>query len=275
MWGGRVGDRADRAGRRADRPRPTIRVAPGERRKSLRVSGSAGHTGLVTDRARTGGRIRTWWAVAFVLIGIVSVFFVIRLLTDVPYLATGSTPAPDSFESRYVAHPVLAYAHIVPGMVYLLGAVFQLSRRFRVRHLAGHRRTGRVLLVAGLVSGVLAVVVGVWFPFGGPAESAAGVVFGLYFVTALALAFRAVRNRDVGRHRRWMIRAFAVAVGVGTIRIWIGLFQATGLLSIGDGTGTTWFGLAFWLAFVLHALAAEAYLAARPARRRAAPAAAT
>jgi hypothetical protein len=61
-----------------------------------------------------------------------------------------------------------------------------------------------------------------------------------------------------------MIRAFAVALAVGTIRVWVGIFQLLGLLAIQDGTGIQWFGIAFWLAFASYALAAEVYVLARP-----------
>ena len=59
-----------------------------------------------------------------------------------------------------------------------------------------------------------------------------------------------------------MIRAFAVGLAVGTIRIWIGVFQATGLLTLEDS-----FGPAFWLSFVMHALVAELYLSRWPSVR--------
>lgn len=61
-----------------------------------------------------------------------------------------------------------------------------------------------------------------------------------------------------------MIRGFAVALGIGTIRVWLGLFELTGLLAIQNNTGTVWFGASFWIAFILHAAVAEAYLSALP-----------
>lgn len=216
------------------------------------------------------GRRRGLWTVLFVLAAIALVFFVIRLLTDVPAIATGDVPDQDAFEYRYVRHPVPAYLHMIPGVIYLVGAPFQLSRRFRSRNLARHRLLGRIVLPAGLVAGVLAVVVGLWFPYGGPVEASAAVLFGAAFVVALVLAYRAIRARDVDAHRRWMIRAFALGLGVGTIRIWIGLFQLSGLLAIQDTRGTVWFGVAFWLAFAMHAAAAELYLRFRPRSRLAA-----
>lgn len=211
-------------------------------------------------------RRRALWAVIGILTAVVLGFFVVRVLTDVPQLASGVVPQPPAFERRYLQHPVPIYVHVLLGTAFLLGAPLQLARRFRAGHLARHRRLGRVLLSAGLVSGLSALLVGLWFPYGGVLEATATVVFGCWFVIALVLAFHAVRTRDVPAHRRYMIRAFAVALGIGTIRVWAGIFQLGGLLAIQDGTGSTWFGVAFWLGLGLHALAAEAYLHRRGGR---------
>jgi hypothetical protein len=218
------------------------------------------------------GRRRGLWSVLILLSVIVLVSFAIRLLVDLPNIVSGNVPGPDAFEHRYALHPVVAYLHIVPAVVFLLGAPFQLSRRFRAGHLRWHRLMGRILVPVGLVAGVMSVVVGVWFPYGGAIEATAAVVFGAYFTTALVKAFLAVRAGDITQHRRWMLRAVAVAVGVGTVRIWRGIFEGIGLLAIQDNAGTYWFGVAFWLAFVLHALAAEVSLAVRPAATGLAPA---
>lgn len=207
---------------------------------------------------------RTVWVTLSGLILIMVVSAVVRVVFDWPDILAGTLPSADSFELRYVQHPVLGYVHILPGVIYLVGAPFQLSRRFRERHFTVHRRLGRVLLLAGLTAGVYGIVVGIVFPYGGLLELSASVVFGAYFVTALVVAFVAIRSGDVARHRRWMIRAFAIALAVGTMRIWIGLFQLTGLLAIEDNTGTEWFGAVFWISWPLHALAAELYLSRRP-----------
>jgi predicted membrane metal-binding protein len=52
-----------------------------------------------------------------------------------------------------------------------------------------------------------------------------------------------------------MIRALAVGLAVGTIRIWLGVFVGFGLLEFEDS-----FGPAFWISFSLHAVAAELWL---------------
>ena len=199
------------------------------------------------------------WLAIGLLILIVLVFAGIRVATDLPNVLGGRLPDPESFERRYAEFPWLAYAHVAPGVLYLLLAPIQLWRGFRVRHYAWHRRIGRVAVLAGLVAGVFGIVFGIFLAFGGALQAAASVVFGAWFVTALTMAYRSIRRGDRRAHRRWMIRVFAIGLAVGTIRIWIGLFEALGLLGFRDA-----FGIAFWLAFSMHALAAELWLRWRP-----------
>jgi Predicted membrane protein (DUF2306) len=75
------------------------------------------------------------------------------------------------------------------------------------------------------------------------------------------LAVRAIRRDGVVNHRRWMIRAFAAGVAVGTIRIWIGILLASGLLDFPDSLAA-----AFWIAFSLHVLAGEWWVRTSPAK---------
>jgi uncharacterized membrane protein len=194
-----------------------------------------------------------------VLIGIVLTSYVIRIATDAPFLLTDTDPEPEDFEARYVAHPWLAYLHMTPGILYVLGAPLQLSERFRTKHYTAHRRLGRLLVTAALLSGSLALVFGLRFPWGGTPEAFAAAVFGSWFLACLLIAVRAIRRGEVSTHRRWMIRAFSVGVGVGTIRIWIGLLLGTGLLDFHDS-----FAAAFWIGLSLHVIAAEWWIRTTP-----------
>lgn len=214
-----------------------------------------------------GPRVRPVAVAMGVLVTIVLVFFLRRVFTDLPHIAAGTVPDDDMAE-KYVAHPWLAYAHMVPGVVYLLGAPMQLSRHFRSHHYTLHRRLGRALLGCALLSGALSVVLGIVFAWGRGTETTAALVFGSWFVVALVLAFRAIRRGQVPEHRRWMIRAFAVGVGVATIRIWVGLFTGIqlGLLGMQDETMPlrATFGVAFWLGLSMHVVFAEWWLRRTP-----------
>jgi uncharacterized membrane protein len=196
-----------------------------------------------------------------VLIAIVLTFYAMRIATDAPFLLTGTDPEPEDFESRYVAHPWLAYLHMTPGVLYLLGAPLQLSQRIRTKHYTLHRRLGRVLVPAALLSVLFALLFGLQFPWGGTVETVATAVFGCWFATCLLLAVRAIRRGDVVNHRRWMIRAFVTGLAVGTVRIWIGLLFLSGLLNSHDS-----FAAAFWIAFSLHVVAGEWWIRTTPAK---------
>ncbi|HEX5905469.1 MAG TPA: DUF2306 domain-containing protein [Propionibacteriaceae bacterium] len=216
----------------------------------------------IDRRSSAAARVRSRRPVLIfigVLIGIVLTSYGFRIATDAPFLLTGTDPEPEDFEARYVAHPWLAYVHMTPGVLYLLGAPLQLSERFRTKHYTAHRRLGRVLVTAALVSVSLALIFGLRFPWGGTPEAIATTVFGCWFLACLLLAVRAIRRGEVSIHRRWMIRAFAVGVGVGTIRIWIGLLLGTGLLDFHNS-----FAAAFWIGLSLNVLAAEWWIRTTP-----------
>jgi Predicted membrane protein (DUF2306) len=113
-----------------------------------------------------------------ILILIMLAFTVKRLVIDLPNLAAGTLP-DNAYDTRFVRHPWLTYLHIAPGVLYMVGATLQLAYWFRSRHYTVHRRMGRILLMAGLLTGVTAVVIGLWFPFGGLVEASAVVLFSI------------------------------------------------------------------------------------------------
>jgi uncharacterized membrane protein YozB (DUF420 family) len=98
---------------------------------------------------------------------------------------------------------------------------------------------------------------------GGVNQAAATTLFGTLFLFALCRAFWHIRRGEVALHREWMIRAFAIGLAVATIRPIIGMFFATSPF-----TGLTpreFFGIAFWIGFVVHLIAAETWIHATAA----------
>jgi uncharacterized membrane protein len=200
---------------------------------------------------------------AGVLLGMVFTFALIRFATDWPHLRAGTVPEQD-FAKRYVDSPWIPYLHIGFGLVYLAGAPVQLIRRVRVRSYARHRILGRVLVGCGLLSGGFAVVFAILAPWGGLLELTATLVFGTWFILCLVRAFHAIRTGNVHEHRRWMIRAFAVGLGIGSIRVWWGIF--TGILLLQPWVDDillpdpTTLGISFWLGFLCHVVVGEWWL---------------
>jgi hypothetical protein len=85
----------------------------------------------------------------------------------------------------------------------------------------------------------------------GLGEAVPNAVFGTLFLYAAARAFLGVRRRDFIAHREWMLRVFALAVGVGTIRV-----AVVGLLALGMGLREV-IGPSFALGWVSTLLVAE------------------
>ena len=116
-------------------------------------------------------------------------------------------------------HPRASLAHLGAGALLFILVPLQFSRRLRASHPAAHRWNGRVLLALALAAGGAGLYLGVAEPYGGAWESLATTLFGGFFLFAAARGYVAIRRREIARHREWMIRFFAVAIGISVIRV--------------------------------------------------------
>jgi uncharacterized membrane protein len=166
--------------------------------------------------------------------------------------------APVNLDVGFARHPFLTLAHIIPGLVFVVLGPFQFMAGPRKRRPALHRWTGRIFLADALMIGVTALIMSPQMAIGGALETAATFVFGVLFLFALGKGFAAIRARRIAEHRRWMIRAYAVGLAVATVRPIIGVFFATSSLT--HLTPHDFFGIAFWLGFILSLAAAETWI---------------
>lgn len=226
----------------------------------MKPRSSAGAADVVRA-ARGSPRPPRWLIVGVVVLLIVlTAFITIRLVSDVPHLVAGTVPADEGdFGRRYVEHPWTAYLHIAAGALFLAGALLQVSYSRRRGGYPAHRRRGRALAVVGLLACGTAMAFGLPHAFGGSGEAGASALFGGWMVVCLVLGVAAARRHAFATHRRWMIRAFVVAIAVGTIRLWIGILMAPGWLSLQES-----FAPAFWLAFSIHVGFGEVWIRRAP-----------
>ncbi len=198
---------------------------------------------------------RLVWTVTILLvaIGLATVArrtYVLLSPPEHPRFAAGA-----ALDAGFAAQPSLTLLHILPAALLIVLMPLQFVSRIRTRHLAWHRWSGRILIVLGFVVGTSALVMSFTMPIGGANETAATTLFAILFLLFLALGFWNIRQRNVVRHREWMIRAFGVALGVATTRPIVGAFFAARRLSPHE-----FFGTAFWLGFTLTLLAAETWI---------------
>ncbi len=115
--------------------------------------------------------------------------------------------------------------------------------------------SGRLFVMASLISAIFALVIGLVFPFGGLSETSATITFSIIFLYCLIRAVYHIRRLEIDQHREWMIRTFAIGLGVSTIRFLVIPFEV-----FSDYTFQEFFGSLFWIAFTLHFIAAEVWI---------------
>jgi uncharacterized membrane protein len=173
-------------------------------------------------------------------------------------------PELRSVDQRFAASPAPVVIHVVAAIAYALLGAFQFSGGIRRNHPGWHRRTGRVLVAVGLA----VALSGLWMTLVFPRKEGTGdllYLFRLLFGSAMAgsvvLGLVAVRRRDIARHRAWMTRAYALALGAGTQAFTVGFGEAL------VGTGVVRTDLMLGAGWAINLAVAEWFIR-RPSLRR-------
>jgi uncharacterized membrane protein len=148
------------------------------------------------------------------------------LLSAIPLIAgtlrliqLAGGPAIIPADHRFASFPLPLVVHILGATTYALVGILQFVPRFRRRHLAWHRRAGRVLAAAGLLVAASALWMTLFYqaqPGTGALLYVLRLIFGSAMAACLVLGITAARRRDVPAHRAWMIRAYAIGLAAGT-----------------------------------------------------------
>ena len=132
-------------------------------------------------------------------------------------LAGGANITPAN--ARFFAAPLPVVLHIVGAAVYALLGAFQFATGFRRRRPGWHRAAGRLLVPCGLLVGLSALWMTLFYPWpagDGALLYALRLLFGSAMVVSIVLGLAAIRRGDVRRHRAWMTRGYAIGLGAGT-----------------------------------------------------------
>lgn len=155
-----------------------------------------------------------WLVTALLLLSAIPLAFgAIRLIQ----LAGGAEITPAN--ARFFASPLPVALHIMSASVYAILGAFQLAPGFRRRRPDWHRAAGRLLIVCGLLVGLSALWMTLFYsrPDGtGALLQALRFLFGSAMVISIVLGFTAIRRGNVMRHRAWMMRGYAIGLGAGT-----------------------------------------------------------
>jgi uncharacterized membrane protein len=164
---------------------------------------------------------------------------------------------------RIDASPAPVVVHVLAAALYAFLGAFQFSARLRRRRPGWHRKSGRILVGAGL----LVAGSGLWMTLFYAGAPGGDLLWGIRLVVGSAMAafivlgFTAIRRRDIPAHRAWMIRAYALGVGAGTQAVTEGIGEALmGATDLSEAVslGSGW---------VINAVVAE-WVIRRPSVRR-------
>ena len=167
-------------------------------------------------------------------------------------------------DGRFARNRVMISLHVLAGAAFLVLAPLQLSSAIRRRYRRFHRWSGRVLVMTGGLTAIAGLFFGLLMPYAGAGEASAIALFGGLFLVAISKGVIAIRRGDVAAHREWMIRAFAVGIGISTVRIVAAILDFT--LTPAGFSPPRIFVLSIWTGWSTTVVAAELWLArTRPA----------
>ncbi|MDT8067146.1 MAG: DUF2306 domain-containing protein [Terriglobia bacterium] len=118
------------------------------------------------------------------------------------------------------------FLHGIPGAIALLSAPIQFSSRIRNRYPVFHRTTGYVYFVSVLIAAPLGMYVARLLS-SNPVSYTISWVHGGCWLLCTLIAIKLVRNRDITRHREWMMRSYSWALIFLTARIAIRVIHPT------------------------------------------------
>ena len=131
---------------------------------------------------------------------------------------------------RLTAAPVWHFMHVLGGATFGILGPLQFGRVLMGRYGRLHRIMGRAFVAAGAMISLSSL--GLFWTFPGAysvAVSGGRLLFGIALGVALAIAMQAIRQRDLARHRDWMIRAYAIGIGATAVTtVFLPIYAITG-----------------------------------------------
>lgn len=121
--------------------------------------------------------------------------------------------------ARFLSAPWSFSLHIVAATLFCLLGPLQFVPSLRQRKAAWHRILGRLLVPCGFVTSLTGIWMAQSYPQYGLDTSAVygmRLIVGILMTYSLGASMAAIYRRDIPRHQVWIIRAYALALGVGT-----------------------------------------------------------
>jgi uncharacterized membrane protein len=125
---------------------------------------------------------------------------------------------PESYGAYFWPRVSWLFPHVAGGLLAVLIGPLQFWPRIRRDYLQFHRIAGRVYVVTVLVGATAGLVMA------SKAEGGAAYALGLgglavAWLTTTAMAFVAIRRKNLVQHKQWMVRSYVVTFAFVTFRL--------------------------------------------------------
>lgn len=192
----------------------------------------------------------------YVMAYLLTMYVVVQYMIFSPSQAGMVSAKLENASFPYHVWKIFFYPHIILGIVALLVGAYQLTNKSR-RNPKVHKRLGRIYGISILVNVLVVPYIALYATGGIPTTLAFMVLDVFWFITTIA-GIRAIRNKQVVRHRAWMLRSYAITFVFVTFRIVIGIVQLTI-----DAERSFTFPLSVYVAIAVNLIFAELYMRVR------------
>lgn len=138
---------------------------------------------------------------------------------------------------RILAAPIPVYFHIAASVLFCIFGAFQFLPSIRREYLTWHRLSGRILVIAGIVSALSGLWMTHYYAFPehlqGKLLYFVRLIIGVSMVAFILLGVFRILLKRISQHQAWMIRAYALGQGAGTQV----LISIPWLISVGEPAG--------------------------------------
>lgn len=150
------------------------------------------------------------------------------------------------------------YIHISASIWVVLTGPFQFIKRLRNRYTSVHRAMGKVYVGAILLLAAPSGFYMALYANGGLAAQSGFTVLSILWFLFTFMAYKRVREGNITKHRRWMIRSYALSFSAITLRLY------TPFLSLWMGMELDFVTqITAWINWIPNLLVAELIIRAR------------
>lgn len=204
------------------------------------------------------------WVLVFVLIGVIGAGLHIidhfNRIGEFPVVA--DLMKNHFYGPEFYAHwldfrnyPAARLTHMVLGIIFVLLAPLQLMPRIRNACPTFHRISGRIALTMSFILIATGMIFAFKYTYTGFVEQVPTVTYSIIYTWLIFMALRHILAGNVQKHREWMVRAFAMMMGISGTRVWFYLF-----LKVTNVPSTVYFSSIFWLGLGVNLLIAEIWI---------------